>query len=119
MDMSSWKNLKERAFPYLCKFDNGRGWQQLISILNEAYAYKYLIDIGCEKVAFIPTQKEKTPDLEGYLQNQMVLCEVKSIGESDNEADRRAEQKVRNSSIKLSDEFFLKKLTLALICLDI
>ena len=44
----------------------------------------------------------------------MVLCEVKSIGESDNEADRRAEQKVRNSSIKLSDEFFLKKLTLAL-----
>lgn len=109
MDMSSWEDLKRRATPYLCKFDNGRGWQQLISTLNEAYAYKYLIDIGCEKVAFIPTQKEKAPDLEGYLQNQMVLCEVKSIWESDNEVDRRLEQKAGSSSMKLSDEFFSKK----------
>lgn len=93
LDQQSWKFLKDEAKPYLTSRDtSGRGHQQLISILNQAFAYTYLIDEGCSDVAFIPRSEvpgRETPDLKGRLNNRKVLCEVKSIGISDDEAIRR------------------------------
>lgn len=93
LDPDAWKFLKSEAKPYL-KSQNtmGRGHQQLISILNQAFAYNYLIDEGCLHVAFIPpsrTKGQETPDLEGELNKCKILCEVKTVSISDGEAVRR------------------------------
>lgn len=92
LDDESWDFLKKEALPYLTARDKRRGWQQLISILNQARAHNYLIDEGCIGVRFIPTVKkkgQKTPDLEGVLHGTTILCEVKTVGISEEKAIRR------------------------------
>jgi hypothetical protein len=90
LDVDSWNFLKREAHPYLTKRDsNGRGWQQLIDILNQARAHNFLKGMGCSCVRFIPRAKEETPDLEGQLNGLKVLCEVKTINISDDEAAAR------------------------------
>lgn len=83
LDLASWAFLKKEAHPYLAKKDQrGRGWQQLFSILNQAKGHSYLRSIGCSNVQFIPQatiDEVETPDLEGELHCQKVLCEVKTI----------------------------------------
>jgi hypothetical protein len=54
LDDAAWGFLKNEALPYLCARDSkGRGWEQLISILNQARAYNYLVDRGCSDVRFV------------------------------------------------------------------
>jgi hypothetical protein len=93
LDPVAWEFLKSEANPYLTSRDTrGRGHQQLISILNQAFAYNYLTEEGCLRVAFIPPSQikgQETSDLEGELNERKVLCEVKTISISDNEAARR------------------------------
>ncbi len=92
LDMDSWQFLKSEALPYLTTRDAMRGWEQLISILNQARAHNYLIDEGYVQVCFIPPSRidgQKTPDLEGKLDGRKVLCEVKTVNISDAEATRR------------------------------
>lgn len=90
LDPDSWKFLKNEALPYLTKWDaNGRGWQQLIAILNQARAYNFLVGAGCSRVRFIPRASQKgrkTPDLEGEENGRKVLCEVKTVNVSDAES---------------------------------
>ncbi|MDE2106241.1 MAG: hypothetical protein KGL39_53975 [Patescibacteria group bacterium] len=60
--------------------------------MNQAFAYAYLIDEGWSDVEFIPRSRvrgQETPDLKGRLNNRRVLCEVKSLGISNDEATRR------------------------------
>lgn len=118
LDEEAWKFLKNEAQPYLTKPDSkGRGYQQLISMLNQAWAYEYLLDVGCRGVAFIPSgivNGQETPDLEGELGERRVLCEVKTLGISDDEAARRKAKGAGSTVAKL--EFgFLNKLTCALL----
>jgi hypothetical protein len=93
LDIDAWDFLKNEAYPYLtkrCKV--GRGWQQLLTILNQARAHNYLRAIGCSSVAFIPRAACKgieTPDLQGELDDKKVLCEVKTINISDDEVNER------------------------------
>src|SRR5580692_10208277 len=55
LDAAAWAYLKDEAVPYLSrKATNGRGWQQLFDILNQARAYNYLKSIGCASVRFVP-----------------------------------------------------------------
>jgi hypothetical protein len=104
----AWDCLKKEARPYLASPDPKRGWEQLMSILNQARAYLYLQSIGCSTVRFIPRSKKQTPDLEGDLNGRTVLCEVKTINISDTEANARCSGAGRPITGSLKDGFFHK-----------
>ena len=115
LDKCAWKDLKERASVYLQTRDGGRGWQALFNLLNEAKGFAYLRCIGCTGVRFIPRTKDKTPDLEAFRDGWRVLCEVKTINISQEEADIR--QRIHHGAFVSTDvsrevsEGFLNKLT--------
>lgn len=110
-DTESWRSLKNEAQPYLSSRHNSRGWERLISILNQARAYNYLLDMGCQAIRFIPRaiiEGEKTPDLTGSLNERTVICEAKTINISDIETERRNSGWVGKSSDSLDSWFFTK-----------
>jgi hypothetical protein len=80
----------------------------LFDILNQAHAYNYLIRIGCTGVVFVPRTKTKTPDLEGWIDGAKILCEVKTLNISDDEAQGRRGGIVRKLAVKLEAGFFGK-----------
>jgi hypothetical protein len=93
LDPAEWECLKKRA-NLLTRWDenNARGQQQLIALLNETLAYSFLKgEIGCSDIHFIPKSGKETPDLEGTLEHIKVICEVKTINISDDEAFIRRE----------------------------
>lgn len=89
LDISAWHDLKGRAVGELQKRRPGRGWQSLFDLLNEAKGAEYLASLGCRNIRFIPRATKKTPDLEADLDGQRVLCEVKTLNISENEASHR------------------------------
>jgi len=119
LDPVAWEFLKNEAAPYLIK-DNEtkRGWEQLFNILqSQARAYNYLKRIGCTDVQFIPCSRIsgiKTPDLEGMMGLGKVLCEVKTINMSNEEAENRHNTRVHGygdaggTKDQLEDGFFKK-----------
>jgi hypothetical protein len=110
----AWGFLKSEAKPYLTSQNTrGRGHQQLISMLNQAFAYNYLVDEGCLCVAFIPSSKiggQETPDLKGELNEHKVLCEVKTVSISEEAAARR-QNGGSGSTVDLLEIGFFNKLT--------
>jgi hypothetical protein len=112
LDAETWENLKGEALPYLTARDaKGRGWEQLISILNQTRAHNYLTEIGCSQVRFISRAKRRgqgTPDLEGDLNGQRVLCEVKTINQSQSEVDKRQAGRAGSTTNILDVAFFRK-----------
>jgi hypothetical protein len=112
LDADSWRLLKEEVRPYLSARDqSGRGWEQLINILNQARAHNYLEDKGCSLVCFIPREKKqgiKTPDLKAELNGKNVLCEVKTINPSEAEIDRRKAGRVGSATDLLGSSFLSK-----------
>jgi len=114
LDEVAWAFLKKEAQPYLTQKDRqGRGWQQLFDILNQASAYNFLRQqIGCQAVRFVPReQNTKTPDLEGRIDECMVLCEVKTINVSDDEIKARCSGTGSYAGPGLREEFFAKLLS--------
>jgi hypothetical protein len=89
LDAAAWVALRAEAIRQLTARQGSRGWQRLFSILNQARAYNYLIELGCADVAFVPVSTRKTPDLAAWLGPTRVLCEVKTIHISDDEVERR------------------------------
>ena len=118
LDPDAWECLKRKALHV--RWDNkcGRGQHQLLELFNEARAYNFLRETGCSAIHFIPESKtkgEKTPDLEGVLESGKVICEVKTIEPSQDEALRRGRGNyLHPGPLKLEQEFF-KKLTKTLI----
>lgn len=113
LDSASWDFFKKEARPYLIKRDktNGRGWQQLSDIINQAGAYNFLKTIGCSSIHFIPQSRNKgieTPDLQGIIDSVKVLCEVKTINISDEEAQARCGDITREIKAQLEQGFFNK-----------
>ena len=109
----AWNKLKIAAKPYLIKKSTDlRGWTQLINTLNEARGYIYLQSKGCHEPEFIPRAKQggiETPDLKGERGEQVpILCEVKTINISDDEATARRGIKPRATETVLPSGFFLK-----------
>ncbi len=104
LDSAAWAYLKAEAVSRLMARDVKRGWQALFDILNQAKAYNYLKGLGCTNIAFIPVSRAKgrqTPDLEAELNSVKVLCEVKTINISEEEAARRQSGGVGTSTDRL------------------
>ncbi len=111
LDDVAWSYLKGELAPLPITKHETRGWQQLFDKLNQAKAYRYLARIGCTDIRFIPesrNERERTPDLQAFTQGQNVLCEVKTINVSDDEANRFHNQSVGDSSDQLPEGFFRK-----------
>ena len=111
LDDEAWKFLKSEAVPRLKSSHPTRGWQQLFDTLNEAKGYNHLVRIGCTDVKFIPratANRVQTPDLRGLLGATRVLCEVKTINVSDDEANRFAVGGARKTLRHLEGPFFDK-----------
>ena len=111
LDPIAWAHLKQKLQPLLTRKHPTRGWQSIFDTMNEAKAYAYLHGIGCTEVKFIPESSEKgrkTPDLEANLGNHKVLCEVKTINISDEEAQTRHDQLSRQIFATLPEGFFNK-----------
>jgi hypothetical protein len=110
LDQEAWNYLKNEMFPYLtARNHRGRGWEQLISILNQTRAYNFLLHSGCSKIRFIPQIKGKeTPDLEAKLDENSVICEVKTINKSAQEAEARQSGASRSTLASLELGFFNK-----------
>jgi PIN domain nuclease of toxin-antitoxin system len=91
LDTHAWDDLKQKAAPHLISRERhrGRGWRELFDALNEAKAFTYLETLGCTGVHFLERTQHQTADLGGILDGSRVLCEVKTINQSDNEADKR------------------------------
>ena len=111
LDAEAWEFLKGEALPRLKTRHPTRGWQQLFDTLNEAKGYNYLVSVGCKDVKFIPrakTNNSQTPDLRGVLNSTSVLCEVKTINVSEDEANRFATGGVATIRRDLETSFFNK-----------
>ncbi len=116
LDTAAWVHLKAQVLPLFENRDPVRGWQAAFDKLNEAKGYNYLARLGCVEIAFIPPSTasgRKTPDLQGRLGTDLVLCEVKTINCSEIEAESRSAvalgEIVSGSTQRaLSDGFFCK-----------
>jgi hypothetical protein len=107
----AWTALKNEAAQHLTRRDLYRGWPQLFDILCQTDGYKYLRDLGCSEVRFIPRadrEGRRTPDLEGMLGSRKVLCEIKRMNVSDAESHSRRNYTARKYERPLDDGFFLK-----------
>jgi hypothetical protein len=108
----AWGFLKDEALPYLtaCSYC-GRGWEQLISMLNQARAYNFLLDLGCSEIRFISRIKgQETPDLEARSDSIPVICEVKTVNKSAQEAEAR-QSGAPSFTLTTLDPGFFNKLT--------
>jgi hypothetical protein len=111
LDASAWSYLKAQLAPLLAVRIEKRGWQALFDKLNEAKGYNHLVSIGCTNIEFIPVSSvngQRTPDLQGALAGERVLCEVKTINMSEVEATRRTSGAVGSITLQLPDGFFRK-----------
>ena len=92
LDRDAWSDLKARAAAVAHKKDGGRGWRELFDTFDEAKGYVHLQSNGCTSIAFIKRQpRRKSPDLRALQGSKHVLCEVKTINVSQDEAERRAQ----------------------------
>jgi hypothetical protein len=111
LDDSAWSFLKTEVVPRLTAPDPVRGWQSVFDILNQAKAYNYLKREGCLNVELIRSSSVKglqTPDLKADLGSTLVLCEVKTVNISKNEADRRYSGGVGSTTDRVEQGFFNK-----------
>ena len=99
LDAQSWKILKEKALRHFRDHRKGQKKQGFFNQLNEAFAYGYLIKQGCYNVIFLEEDGTKKPDLEYIYKNSKEYCEVKTLGISDEEIDRRDSHSVVNGKV--------------------
>ena len=100
MNQVAWKEFKSKTVGYVVVQDKW-GWpRQLFDLLNEAKGYCYLSEQGCTDIYFLQEKDKKgevTPDLCGKREPGLVLLEVKTVHESednDNYLTRRGKYQV-------------------------
>lgn len=91
LDADAWNTLRDTASAHLTRpsTSKGRGWQSLFDVLSEARGYAYLRSIGCSDIRCVGRADRPTPDIEAIHEGRRVLCKVKTINISEDEAVRR------------------------------
>lgn len=109
LDEGTWNNWKLEAIKrFKASPHIYRGWQTAFDILNEAKAYRFLKEIGCNNINFIRKSKYKTPDLKGTLNGQKILCEVKTINRSKDAREAETKSLAYSTTDRLTEQFFGK-----------
>jgi hypothetical protein len=110
LDDESWQILKEKALRHYLDERQGQRKQGFFNQLNESLAYRYLVQKGFECVRFIKEGKNQSPDISFEDRDTSGYCEVKTLGISDNEIQRRSSHSVYDGSeyLDLSPGFLAK-----------
>jgi hypothetical protein len=91
LDDPSWAILKAKASEKFKANTVDRGKHQFFDVLNESFAYRYLLQRGASGVVCLPESKQKgqkTPDFSFIENGKKLYCEVKTINISDDEIIR-------------------------------
>lgn len=89
MDQASWERLSNKAVAHFRDHRKGQLKQGFFNQLNEAFAYQFLLRQGYTHVSVLPEDGKTTPDLSYRHGNEIRYCEVKSIGISEAQINRR------------------------------
>lgn len=110
LDDVSWEILKDKASRHYLDYRKGQRKQGFFNQLNEAFAYRYLVRSGFDDVRLIKEGERKSPDIRFGVHNTQNYCEVKTLGISDDEIDRRGSGNVIDGAVyaALSDGFLNK-----------
>ena len=114
LDTHSWHILKGKAIRDYRNHRRGQLKQPFFNQLNEAFAYGYLTRQGCTHVEILQESNTPTPDIRYVEAGALKHCEVKSIGLSDAEIQRRESGEVHETSYERLDNGFLNKLSSAI-----
>lgn len=110
LDDESWNILKRKALQHYFDHRKGKMKQGFFNQLNEAFAYRYLVNKGFSDVRFIEESKEARPDIAYTIQGKQSYCEVKTLCISEDEIGRRSTTTAYDGSVyaSLSDGFLHK-----------
>jgi len=110
LDDDSWEILKDKAVRHHLDHRKGQRKQGFFNQLNEAFAYRYLVSRGFHNVRLIREGVRKSPDIRFAVHNTEHYCEVKTLGISDDEIDRRSSENVTDCAVYVGlDDRFLNK----------
>lgn len=110
LDDVSWCLLKQKAIRHFRQHRPGQLKEGFFNQLNEAFAYRYLVQRGHTDVRLVVEDQVSRPDIAYREAGQLKYCEVKTIGVSENEISRREGSEVINGStyVALDSGFFRK-----------
>jgi len=117
LDDESWQILKDKALQHYLNHRKGQTKEGFFNLLNEAFAYRYLVCKGFKDVRFIKEKKKgKSPDIRFNDKDTQNYCEVKTLGISNDEINRRSTMMAYDGSVYLNlSNGFLNKLREAVI----
>ena len=93
LDEESWQVLKDKTVRHYRDHRRGQLKQGFFNQLNEAFAYRWLVRQGFSGVRMVPENNRRTADIEFREDGHRRHCEVKTIGLSDDEINRRQERR--------------------------
>ena len=110
LDDDSWEILKDKALRHYLDHRKGQKKQGFFNQLNEAFAYRYLVRSGFDDVRLIKEEGRTSPDIRFAVHKTQNYCEVKTLGMSDDEINRRSSHNVIDGEVyvALSDGFLNK-----------
>ena len=107
---TAWEQFKSKARRYVHKTDKWEYHKQLFECFHEGYGYIHLKQDGYVEIQFIEEQpKIPTPDLRGSRDASVVLMEVKTVNESDEQKNYfqipAADRNAKPAQYDISDAF--------------
>ena len=111
LDPKSWAILKSKAVNHFRDHREGQRKQGFFNQLNEAFAYRWLARRYRGRVQILEEDGNRKPDIQYGASTTPQYCEVKTLGISDAEIERRASRKSYDGRIFESlDTGFFRKL---------
>ena len=92
LDDTSWTNLRSKAVAHSHEQRPKRVKAPLFDQLNDAFAYRWLVNRGFSQVTILPEDHratQKSPDISFCGCGRELACDVKTLNVSNNELDRR------------------------------
>jgi hypothetical protein len=89
LDADSWATLKDKAVRHFRNERRGQLKEGFYNHLNEAFAYRYLVRRGFADIRILGEGKDKRPDISYLADGVRFHCEVKTLGITDTEIQRR------------------------------
>ena len=110
LDQESWAELSRKAIAHFLDHREGQLKQGFFNQLNDAFAYQFLSRRGCSRVSILREGQNPTPDIEFFVGDTRHYCEVKTIGISEEEINRRGAESSFDASVyqELSHAFLNK-----------